>query len=118
MMQGDQFNSTVIRYVGNVPNNSTSSSGRKLLQSQGITVYYNLEQVLIAAANPATIFCMGWKLHSALRLEPMSNSILLTPCTSSSVASGVRPDSPHGKAAGREHAVVAAECPEPKWCAC
>lgn len=42
--QGDQFNSTVIRYVGNVPNNSTSS-GRKLLQSQGITVYYNLEQV-------------------------------------------------------------------------
>lgn len=44
-LQGDEFNSTVIRYVGNVPNNSTSS-GRKLLQSQGITVYYNLEQVL------------------------------------------------------------------------
>jgi hypothetical protein len=41
---GDQFNSTVIRYVGNVPTSSTAS-GRKLLQSQLITVYYDLDQV-------------------------------------------------------------------------
>jgi hypothetical protein len=52
---GSEFNSTVIRYVGNVPTNSSASSARKLLQSQGITVYYNLEQVSDSAGLQAQL---------------------------------------------------------------
>ena len=43
--QGDNFTDVVIRYVGNVPMNT--SSGRKLLQSSGIAVYYNIEQARV-----------------------------------------------------------------------
>lgn len=132
--QGSNYSSTVIRYVGNVPTNATSSS-RKLLQNQGVTVYYNLQQVPnhfpVSETCDSRALCCRVRLSSLreLRAAWLCSSFVTRKCQlnvdiSSPVnhishsnglcMAGLGLVGAAGRAEGSEHAVQPAECAQPE----